>query len=181
MELVHIPMILSLAAAVSVCDGAAGAATGIPGGGDVGFIRASCSFTLYPRVCERCLARYASAVKGSHCHLAGAASTRPSELPGQRQPWWAATLSGPPPPEPSAVGGGAPADGPAGTPNYAWRLSNLQTWVSAALTNEITCLDGVTRARVDPVVKATICGRIIGLKQMTSNALAFINHLAAGP
>ncbi|CAA7399766.1 unnamed protein product [Spirodela intermedia] len=196
MELVHIPMILSLAAAVSVCDGAAGAATGIPGGGDVGFIRASCSFTLYPRVCERCLARYASAVKGSHCHLAGAAVNETLRVARS-----ASTLVGRYAVRSPAAGAisdcletvGESVDllrqsaeelrqmGRPGTPNYAWRLSNLQTWVSAALTNEITCLDGVTRARVDPVVKATICGRIIGLKQMTSNALAFINHLAAGP
>lgn len=194
MELVHVAAILSLAATVYVSDGAA-AATGITGGGDVGFIRASCRFTLYPRVCERCLAGYAGAVKGSHRHLAGAAVNETLRVARS-----ASTLVGRYAVRSPAAG--AINDclqtvcesvdllkqsaeelrqmGRPGTPDFAWRLSNLQSWVSAALTNEITCLDGVARARVDPIVKATICGRIMGLKQMTSNALAFINLLSTG-
>ncbi|XP_023533850.1 pectinesterase inhibitor 9-like [Cucurbita pepo subsp. pepo] len=59
-----------------------------------------------------------------------------------------------------------------------WHLSNVQTWVSAALTDETTCLDGFASRRLDGQVKAAIRRKITLVAQVTSNALALVNHFA---
>uniref|UniRef100_J3LV66 Pectinesterase inhibitor domain-containing protein n=2 Tax=Oryza brachyantha TaxID=4533 RepID=J3LV66_ORYBR len=69
--------------------------------------------------------------------------------------------------------------GRAGSPRYAWRLSNVQTWASAALTDASTCLDSLATytapgagADVDALRK-----RVVATSQATSNALALVNQL----
>ncbi|KAG8374767.1 hypothetical protein BUALT_Bualt10G0030000 [Buddleja alternifolia] len=37
--------------------------------------------------------------------------------------------------------------------DFDWHVSNVQTWVSAALTNENTCQDGFTGSAMDGNVK----------------------------
>ncbi|KAL3747040.1 hypothetical protein ACJRO7_015903 [Eucalyptus globulus] len=56
-----------------------------------------------------------------------------------------------------------------------WQLSNAETWVSAALTNEDTCLDGFQEA--DGTVKDDVRGKITDVARVTSNALYLINRL----
>ncbi|KAI3696286.1 hypothetical protein L1987_79298 [Smallanthus sonchifolius] len=58
-----------------------------------------------------------------------------------------------------------------------FKLSNVQTWMSAALTNEDTCVDGFEDV-VDGHVKAEVCDRVVAVKEVTSNALALVNSYA---
>ncbi|KAJ6415344.1 hypothetical protein OIU84_004186 [Salix udensis] len=58
--------------------------------------------------------------------------------------------------------------------DFLWHMSNVQTWVSAALTDESTCLDGFAGHLMDGNVKAAIKRRITNVAQVTSNALALL-------
>ncbi|KAK2395943.1 hypothetical protein P8452_17306 [Trifolium repens] len=55
---------------------------------------------------------------------------------------------------------------------FRWQMSNALTWVSAALTDGDTCLDGNVR----PDVKK----RVTDLARVTSNALYMINRVGNG-
>lgn len=59
---------------------------------------------------------------------------------------------------------------------FRWQMSNAETWVSAALTNEDTCLDGFQD--VDGSVKKAVRRKIDNVARVTSNALCLINRLA---
>ncbi|KAI8030579.1 hypothetical protein LOK49_LG01G01327 [Camellia lanceoleosa] len=56
--------------------------------------------------------------------------------------------------------------------DFLWHMSNVETWVSAALTDENTCLDGFSGRALDGNVKASIKARVTNVAQVTSNALA---------
>lgn len=55
---------------------------------------------------------------------------------------------------------------------FRWQMSNAQTWVSAALTDGDTCLDGFA-GNARPDVKR----RVTDVSKVTSNALYMINRL----
>ncbi|KAL1816332.1 hypothetical protein DCAR_0520718 [Daucus carota subsp. sativus] len=61
-----------------------------------------------------------------------------------------------------------------GSPNYALLISDIQTWVSAALTDEDTCMDGFAGKAGN--TKNVVRGRILNVVHLTSNALALINN-----
>ncbi|GJM97468.1 hypothetical protein PR202_ga14397 [Eleusine coracana subsp. coracana] len=71
------------------------------------------------------------------------------------------------------------AMGRKGSPAFKWHLSNVQTWCSAALTDENTCLDGLSRG-VDASTRAAIRGKVVEVAQVTSNALALVNRVGPG-
>ncbi|KAE8700356.1 hypothetical protein F3Y22_tig00110557pilonHSYRG00263 [Hibiscus syriacus] len=58
---------------------------------------------------------------------------------------------------------------------FGFQMSNAQTWVSAALTNEDTCLDGFEG--VDGNVKSDLKKKITNVAKVSSNALYMINRL----
>lgn len=58
---------------------------------------------------------------------------------------------------------------------FRWQMSNAQTWVSAALTNEDTCLDGFES--VGGKVKADVRRKMGNVAKVTSNALYLISRL----
>ncbi|KAF5748399.1 hypothetical protein HS088_TW04G00352 [Tripterygium wilfordii] len=58
---------------------------------------------------------------------------------------------------------------------FRWHVSNAETWVSAALTNDDTCLDGFRG--VEGKVKEDFRKKITNLARVTSNALYMINRL----
>ncbi|MED6167273.1 hypothetical protein PIB30_001169 [Stylosanthes scabra] len=64
------------------------------------------------------------------------------------------------------------------TSNFERTMSDVQTWVSAALTDDTTCTDGFQETVVAGDVKTIVRGRIVKVAQLTSNALALINQLA---
>ncbi|XP_073015596.1 pectinesterase inhibitor 3-like [Primulina eburnea] len=63
--------------------------------------------------------------------------------------------------------------------DFRWQMSNAETWVSAALTNEDTCLDGFKEIGVN--VRADVRRRITNVARVTSNALYLINLLDESP
>uniref|UniRef100_A0A5B6YVT1 Pectinesterase inhibitor domain-containing protein n=1 Tax=Davidia involucrata TaxID=16924 RepID=A0A5B6YVT1_DAVIN len=58
---------------------------------------------------------------------------------------------------------------------FRWQMSNAETWISAALTNEDTCLDGFME--VDGKVRSDVKRKIRNVARVTSNALYLINRL----
>ncbi|KAL2503364.1 Plant invertase/pectin methylesterase inhibitor superfamily protein [Forsythia ovata] len=58
---------------------------------------------------------------------------------------------------------------------FPWQMSNAETWVSAALTNEDTCLDGFKE--IDGKIRSDVKKKITNLARITSNALYLINLL----
>lgn len=65
-----------------------------------------------------------------------------------------------------------------GDSDFTWRMSNINSWVSAALTDATTCVDGFS-GRGMGKMKATIKGKVVNVAQITSNALALVNRFAA--
>lgn len=58
---------------------------------------------------------------------------------------------------------------------FRWQMSNAQTWASAALTDDDTCLDGFQG--IDGDVKTEVKQWMTRVARVTSNALYMINRL----
>ncbi|PON56247.1 Pectinesterase inhibitor domain containing protein [Parasponia andersonii] len=65
-----------------------------------------------------------------------------------------------------------------GGPKFMLMINDIQTWVSAALTDETTCTDGFEGNEMNGNLKTTVRARIVNVAQLTSNALALINKYA---
>ncbi|KAK6794297.1 hypothetical protein RDI58_007750 [Solanum bulbocastanum] len=63
--------------------------------------------------------------------------------------------------------------------DFDMKISDIQTWVSAALTNEDTCTEEFAGKAMNGKVKTVVRGKIVEVAHMTSNALALINSLDA--
>ena len=59
-----------------------------------------------------------------------------------------------------------------------FEMSNIKTWVSAAITDDETCSDGFDEEKVDATVRDKIRKIVLNVARMTSNALYFINNLS---
>ena len=58
-------------------------------------------------------------------------------------------------------------------------MNDIQTWVSAALTDENTCMNGFTNNEIkDGGVNNKVRSQVVKVAQLTSNALALINGMA---
>ncbi|PON89465.1 Pectinesterase inhibitor domain containing protein [Trema orientale] len=62
--------------------------------------------------------------------------------------------------------------------DFKLMINDIQTWVSAALTDENTCSDGFQGKALNGNLKTVVRGRIVNVAQLTSNALALINRYA---
>ncbi|KAL4571802.1 hypothetical protein LXL04_018567 [Taraxacum kok-saghyz] len=58
---------------------------------------------------------------------------------------------------------------------FRWQMSNAETWVSAALTNEDTCIDGFKE--IEGTVRSDVKKKVTNVAKVTSNALYLINRL----
>ncbi|KAL9237064.1 hypothetical protein vseg_011653 [Gypsophila vaccaria] len=58
-------------------------------------------------------------------------------------------------------------------------INDIQTWVSAALTNEDTCIQGFEEKGIFGEIKNIIRGNIVNVCHLTSNALALVNNYAS--
>ncbi|GJS00657.1 pectinesterase inhibitor 4-like protein [Tanacetum coccineum] len=58
-------------------------------------------------------------------------------------------------------------------------LSNVETWTSAALTDEYSCTDGMEDEEVSPAVKKKIKTSVFSIARLSSNALYLINHTSS--
>ncbi|KAJ8465704.1 hypothetical protein OPV22_028256 [Ensete ventricosum] len=169
------------------------------------FIRARCGATRYPSLCYRSLAGYSFAVQQSPIQLARFATNltlaRVASLYAhvaslRRACGTAKSASACP--EAGALRDCADSLGDAvdlarrtagelcgleaeaaGSAAAVWRMSNAQTWMSAALTDEDTCVDGFEEVGQESRAKADVCRRVWRVKQYTSNALALVNGIVA--
>ncbi|KAK6157577.1 hypothetical protein DH2020_011825 [Rehmannia glutinosa] len=162
------------------------------------FIRTNCDTTLYPELCYHSLAGYANAVQQDPARLARVA-VGVSLSRAQRMAMYVANLSrradyGADPRAASALHDcfsvlGDAVDQIRGSvkqmrrltgsgEEVRFQLSNVQTWMSAALTNEDTCVDGFEDV-ADGAVKSDVCDRALKVKEVTSNALALVNGFVA--
>lgn len=62
--------------------------------------------------------------------------------------------------------------------DISFQISNVQTWVSAALTNHNTCLDGFADKALNGKVKDSVNAQVVNAVKITSNALALVNQFA---
>ncbi|KAK6936326.1 Pectinesterase inhibitor domain [Dillenia turbinata] len=159
------------------------------------FIKASCKETLYPKLCFKTLSSYANSINSSSTALAnvalnvslkGARSTSETVLNLSRTH----NLG---PREASAISDCVETIGDSVDelqqslvemkdlegPDFQMKMSNILTWVSAALTNENTCMEGFDAKAMDEKLKSKIRKCIVNVAQLTSNALALINRLSS--
>ncbi|KAL8254041.1 hypothetical protein R6Q59_032262 [Mikania micrantha] len=61
---------------------------------------------------------------------------------------------------------------------FSWHESNVQTWVSTALTDVTACLDRISDKTIGGKEKGTIKARVLNVKRLASNALALFNRFA---
>lgn len=66
-----------------------------------------------------------------------------------------------------------------GESEFPWHASNVQTWMSAAVTDASSCLDGFSGRSIGSKMKAMIKAKVLNLVQVNSNALALFNRFAA--
>ena len=173
-----------------------GAPTSDPGD----FIRTSCGTTLYPDLCFSSLSRYANAIQQDPAQLArvaisvslakahnaasyvsnltreadyGANSRAASALHdcftnlGDAVDEIRGSLK-----QMRQIGAAG-----AGAESFRFQMSNVQTWMSAALTDEETCTDGFQDVPED-AVKSDVIDHVSDVKKFTSNALALVNSYA---
>ncbi|KAG7014820.1 hypothetical protein SDJN02_22449, partial [Cucurbita argyrosperma subsp. argyrosperma] len=62
--------------------------------------------------------------------------------------------------------------------DFQWHMSNVETWVSAAMTDENTCSDGFAGSALNGRIKSSIRARIVDVSRVISNALSLINKYA---
>ncbi|KAG8486692.1 hypothetical protein CXB51_020172 [Gossypium anomalum] len=71
--------------------------------------------------------------------------------------------------------------GSGGGKSFVFQMSDIQTWVSAALTDEDTCMDGFSGKYVNGNLKTTVRRQIVEVAHLISIALTFVNQYAAHP
>ena len=69
--------------------------------------------------------------------------------------------------------------GQAKVSNFDLMINDVQTWVSAALTDESTCSDGFAGNSMNGELKTNVRNQIVKIAHLTSNALALINNYAS--
>ncbi|KMT12564.1 hypothetical protein BVRB_5g098090 [Beta vulgaris subsp. vulgaris] len=163
------------------------------------FIRSSCLATQYPPLCYHCLSRYASKIGRSHRQLALTAlaaslsrarsaarfASRMKKTKGIKHTELVVvkdcidTMSDGVDQLTRSFGELANS-GYTNGEDFMWHMNNVQTWVSAALTDATTCVDGLSDGYgKSGKVKGAIQRRVNNVAQLTSNALALVNRFVA--
>ncbi|XP_013717433.3 21 kDa protein, partial [Brassica napus] len=62
--------------------------------------------------------------------------------------------------------------------SFRFQMSNVKTWLSAALTNQYTCTDGFEDFHENGSIKDDVSSRVDDVKKLTSIALALVNRYA---
>ncbi|XP_011010937.1 PREDICTED: 21 kDa protein-like isoform X2 [Populus euphratica] len=156
------------------------------------FIRTSCSTTIYPKLCYASLSIHSSTIQTSPKLLANAALnvTLSSAKSTSAKMSTLSQRHGLKPREVSAMEdcveelsdavyelkNSIDEMSHAKKSNFRLMINDVQTWVSAALTDESTCSDGFERNAMNGNLKTAVRGRIVHLAQLTSNALALIDN-----
>ncbi|KAJ8552783.1 hypothetical protein K7X08_020176 [Anisodus acutangulus] len=157
------------------------------------FIKTSCGTTLYPKLCIETLSPYSNSIQTSPMELANSALT--VSLKGAKSTTTKISKM-------SKEQNLGPEEAHAlmdcvenmedsvddlqksllemknlNGPDFEEKMGNVMTWVSAALTDEDTCMDGFEGNNGE--VKATIRTYIVNVAQLTSNALALTKNLSS--
>lgn len=162
------------------------------------FIRTSCSATLYPSLCYTSLSRHANAIQQDPARLARTA-IRISLSKARQMAAYVSNLSrqadyGADPRARAALHDCYSNMGDAvdeingslkqmrqlmapSSESFRFQMGNVQTWMSAALTDEDTCTDGFEDVAEGPM-KKEVSERAAKVKKLTSNALALVNSYA---
>lgn len=160
------------------------------------YIKSSCNSTTYPRLCYRSLSIYAQKIQTDPKTMANTALniTLKATKATSRMIFKISRQHGLVPKETAA----AIADcvevisdsvdelqqslhelGHIRSSNFDLTMSDIQTWVSAALTDSDTCMDELKGMPMDSRLRNLIKRHIVRLEHYTSNALALINRYAA--
>ncbi|KAK6921630.1 Pectinesterase inhibitor domain [Dillenia turbinata] len=162
------------------------------------FIRKSCGATLYPDLCYSSLSGYSSAVQENPGQLArvavGVSLSKARSMAAYLSNVSRQADYGAEPRVASAVHDCFSTMSDAvdqirgsqkqlrhlvpGAALFRLQMSNVQTWMSAALTNEDTCTDGFEDVPDGPT-KTDVCDRVSRVAKFTSNALALVNNYAS--
>ncbi|PKA46494.1 21 kDa protein [Apostasia shenzhenica] len=159
------------------------------------FIRTACSSTTYPSLCFSSLSSYASKIRSSPMILADAAlnvslegarsassAMRAMTAGGQMSRREASAMSDCVENVADSVEELRHSLGKMGNlrgKDAGFQIGSIQTWVSAALTDDSTCMDGFAGKAMDGKVKNAVNGRVANVAHLTSNALALISALAS--
>ncbi|CAN6486422.1 unnamed protein product [Victoria cruziana] len=163
------------------------------------FILSSCQTTRFPDICYRSLQNYASQVQGRHRELAHIALSvslnRTRSMSAAMSTLREANKGSMSRREASAMKDCLETLGDSvyllkqslkemesmgNTGNWGLQINDLQTWVSAALTDQDTCMEGFSGDAVADAagLKSEVSSNIQQVAQLTSNALDFINQLS---
>ncbi|XP_075524278.1 21 kDa protein-like [Primulina tabacum] len=163
------------------------------------FIKEECGSTRYPALCIQCLSNYSTTIQKSPWNLAQIAlsislsralyvSSFVSKLltrKGMKPIVFRATkdcvdnIGNAVNQLTSSIKELEGMKRPMNDQDFLWHVSNVQTWVSSALTDQTTCLDGFSGSATDGYAKVAIKSRVSYCAQVTSNALALVNRFAA--
>ncbi|GAB2265372.1 hypothetical protein Dimus_000431 [Dionaea muscipula] len=189
---------LLLVAASTAAAGDSSAAAASPyGSHSTSFIVEKCSETLYAALCVRSLSAYAAKIQRSQRLLAQAALFlslqhaqscrvfiyRLGRVPGLR-PREAAALRDCAQVIDDTVSRLNDSTrelqqaGQTRFEEFQWHMSNVQTWVSAAITDDTTCMDGFGGQAMDGKIKTMVHTQVLVIVHYTSNALALVNQYA---
>jgi pectinesterase inhibitor-like protein len=153
------------------------------------FIKTSCNATSYPALCFSSLSAYDSTIKSSPLNLAStalnvslatarstaAAMTHMSSVPSM-DPYDREALRDCMDTLGDAVDElkqSAKTMSRLGGKETGYLINSVQTWVSAALTDENTCMDGFRASGGN--VRKKVRSHVLNVAQLTSNALDLIN------
>ncbi|XP_062027861.1 21 kDa protein [Rosa rugosa] len=161
------------------------------------YIKTSCSVTIYPKLCYTSLSIYAEKIKTNPKVLAYTAlnvtlaATKATSVVINR----CSRVHGLKPIETAAALDCVEEVSDAldelrmsidelghavrGSRNFSFQISDIQTWVSAALTDEDTCMDGFDEHKSTGRMETVVRREILKIAHLTSNALALINNYAS--
>ncbi|EXC36884.1 21 kDa protein [Morus notabilis] len=158
------------------------------------FIRTSCVSTTYPKLCFSSLSTHASTIQSSPQLLAitSLSVTLSSAKTTSAEMTRLSLSHGLKPREVDAMKDcieelrdsvdelrksmGEMSQLVKGKSGFKLMINDIQTWVSAALTDENTCTDGFEEKPMNGNLKTAVRGQVVNVAQLTSNALALINR-----
>ncbi|XP_054815525.1 21 kDa protein-like [Prosopis cineraria] len=185
--------LLSLIAVISVSAAAAASASSTSN-----FIKTSCSTTTYPPLCLKSLSDYATTIQQDPYKLVQTALSFSLNKTVETRAFVSKLRS---------VSGLKPRDLTAlrdcteemadsvdrlgrslkelklckpKSEDFTRHMSNVETWVSSALTDESACRYGFAGKALNGRIKASIRARMVNVAHVTSNALFLINKYASG-